>query len=130
MSEPDRVRVLDADRGPALDIVEGSEGSARAVVWPGIGAQLRSMQIITLADGARTVTLRHPGEAVYYVLDGAGEATDGAAPDGQPIVEGSMVHVGPDTPYAFLAGPGGLEVVGGPSPADPAIYEGIAEATG
>jgi quercetin dioxygenase-like cupin family protein len=127
--EPDRVRVLDADRGPALDIVEGA-GSARAVVWPGVGADLRSMQIISLEAGARTVTLRHPGEAVYYVLGGAGEATDGVAPDGQPIAEGSMVHVGPDTAYAFLAGPGGLELVGGPSPADPALYEGIAEATG
>jgi quercetin dioxygenase-like cupin family protein len=129
VSEPNRVRVLDADRGPALDIVEGS-GSARAVVWPGVGAELRSMQIISLEDGARTVTLRHPGEAVYYVLRGAGEATDGAAEAGQPIAEGSMVHIGPETAYAFRAGPGGLELVGGPSPADADMYEGIAEAAG
>ena len=70
------VRVLDAgEECPALPLVEG-EGVARAVIWPGIGAQLRSMHRISLAPGARTIPQRHPMEAVYYVLSGGGTVRD------------------------------------------------------
>jgi len=41
-----------------------------------------------------------------------------------------MVHVGPRTAYRFAAGPGGLEIFGGPCPCDPASYGEAAGAHG
>jgi quercetin dioxygenase-like cupin family protein len=110
----DRVQVL-GPGGPTLELVDG-EGSARALVWPGVGARLRSMHLVTLGAGARTRPQRHDDEAVYYVIAGAGTVGPNA------VEEGSMVHVAPGVPYAFEAGDGGLELVGGPSPADEALY--------
>jgi hypothetical protein len=115
------VAVVGAGSGPELDIVAG-EGVARAVIWPGMGARLRSMHRISLAPGSRTVTLRHPADAVYYVIAGDGEARDRDAGTSGPLTEGSMVHVDRETTYELLAGAGGIELVGGPAPADPALY--------
>jgi mannose-6-phosphate isomerase-like protein (cupin superfamily) len=114
----------EGDHGPLLPIVE--EGSARAIVWPGIGATHRSMHRIELAAASRTTTLRHPTEAVYYVIRGDGavhDPDDGS--DGQRLVEGSMIHVEPGTAYRFEAGEAGILLLGGPCPADPTLYEQI-----
>jgi hypothetical protein len=106
--------------GPSLPIVKGA-GSARAVIWPGTGATMRSIHLIQLAPSSGTVPLAHPTESVYYVLAGTGTvAGDGPSP-ATPLAAGSMVHVGPGTGYRFAAGTGGLEnvvSVGGPCPAD------------
>jgi quercetin dioxygenase-like cupin family protein len=119
------VRVLDAgEECPALPLVEG-EGVARAVIWPGIGARLRSMHRISLAPGARTIAQRHPMEAVYYVLSGDGTVRDPEHPPARPLVEGAMVHVEPGTAYVLEAGSAGIEILGGPCPADPALYSGL-----
>jgi quercetin dioxygenase-like cupin family protein len=116
------VRVVRAaDHGPRLPIVEG-EGCARAIVWPGGGAALRSMHRIELAGGSRTVALQHPMEAVYYVMRGDGVVRDPGEGGGQALVEGSMVHVEPGTAYAFQAGDAGILLLGGPCPADPTLY--------
>jgi quercetin dioxygenase-like cupin family protein len=116
------VRVLGAsEECPALPLVDG-EGLARALIWPGIGAHLRSMHRISLAPGVRTIAQRHPMEAVYYVLSGGGIVRDPEHPPEQPLVEGSMVHVEPGTAYVLEAGPEGIEILGGPCPADPALY--------
>ena len=117
--------MLDAgEECPALPLVDG-EGVARAVIWPGIGAQLRSMHRISLAPGARTIPQRHPMEAVYYVMSGGGIVSRPRAPTEQPLVEGAMVHVEPGTAYVLEAGPEGIEILGGPCPADPALYAGL-----
>ena len=72
MPAPREVRVLRAaDHGPPLPIVEG-EGSARPIVWPGVGAAFRALHRIELAAGSRTVPLKHAMEAAYYVIRGAG----------------------------------------------------------
>jgi len=115
------VAIVGGEDGPELDIVEG-EGSARAVIWPGMGARLRSMHRISLGPGSRTAELRHPADAVYYVIDGDGEARDREAGTDEPLVTGSMVHVDRGTAYELVAGAGGMEIVGGPAPADPALY--------
>jgi len=120
----DEVQVLDASVGPELPIVEG-EGRAHAIIWPGMGAELRSMQRISLAGGAAMKELRHPGEAVYYVIEGTGETHDPETGESQALIEGSMVHVEPETSYVIRAGDDGMELVGGPSPPDPALYEGV-----
>jgi quercetin dioxygenase-like cupin family protein len=109
--------------GPSVPIVEGAEGSARAVIWPGSGATARSIALITLAPLSRTVRLEHPGEAVYYVMRGSGSVLDDAASAENSLIEGSMVHLGARTGYRFAAGEDGLEFFGGPCPADPALYE-------
>jgi quercetin dioxygenase-like cupin family protein len=118
----DQIQVLALNHGPSLPIVEG-EGRAHAVVWPGIGAELRSIHRIELGGGARTIEMRHPSEAVYYVIDGSGRAVDFGSGEEQALRPGSMVHVEPDTTYALGAGEHGILLVGGPSPPDPALYE-------
>jgi hypothetical protein len=131
--ERDQIRILEAGKGPALPIVEGG-GYANAVIWPGMGAQLRSIHMIRLEPGARTIELSHPFEAVYSVTDGSGEALDagaragGEALDagaGYPVRDGSMVHIDAGTPYTFRAGPEGMSLLGGPSPPDPALYQDL-----
>jgi quercetin dioxygenase-like cupin family protein len=125
MTGSNEVRVLGVgEECPALPLVDG-EGVARALIWPGIGAHLRSMHRISLAPGARTIPQRHPMEAVYYVLSGGGIVRDPEHPPEQPLVEGAMVHVEPGTAYVLEAGPEGIEILGGPCPADPALYPGL-----
>jgi quercetin dioxygenase-like cupin family protein len=124
MSSADTVQVLDV-AGPELPLVEG-EGRAQAVVWPGVGAQLRSMHVISLGAGSRTVDQRHAGEAVYYAIEGSGQVWDPTEGERQPLVTGSMVHVEPGTAYAIEAGADGLKLVGGPSPVDLSLYPGEA----
>jgi quercetin dioxygenase-like cupin family protein len=119
-----RVVVLDASEGAAVEIVDEG-GRAHAIVWPGMGARLRSMQRISLEPKGRTVPMTHPSEAVYYVISGSGIVRDGSNASTETLVEGSMAHVDPGTPYVLCAGSEGLELVGGPAPADPALYESL-----
>lgn len=80
------------------------------------------MHRISLGSGGRITRQSHEMEAVYYVMAGTGSVGE---PDGgseQSLLEGSMVHVEPGTAYRFLAGAEGLELLGGPCPADPALY--------
>lgn len=123
MAERDAVQILDAGPDcPRLDIVEG-DGEARAVVWPGTGATLRSLHRIALAPGSRTIALTHPSETVYYVIEGGGEAVDLDLDETHALVEGAMAHLDPGTAHRLRAGDGGMVVVGGPCPPDPALYE-------
>jgi quercetin dioxygenase-like cupin family protein len=115
------IRILDAATGPELPIIEGG-GVARAIVWPGVGAELRSLHRIWLEPGATTVTLAHPSDAVYYVLEGSGSAHDESTGAAHEVRQGSMFHVDAGTSYAIIAGDGAMQLVGGPAPADPAMY--------
>ena len=124
MGETEGIQVLALDQGPALSIVEG-KGRAHAVIWPGMGAQLRSIHRIELGPAARTAAMRHPSEAVYSVLAGTGDAVDLDAPETQALGPGSMVHIDAGTAYVLSAGEEGLLLVGGPSPPDPALYAGL-----
>jgi mannose-6-phosphate isomerase-like protein (cupin superfamily) len=119
-----KVEVLDADRGPELAII-ASRGRAHAVVWPGMGAELRSLHHITLEPQGETVDLAHPSEAVYCVLEGSGEIADAAAGTSQPLVAGSMTHIDAGTRYVVRADDAGMVLFGGPSPADHALYASI-----
>ena len=122
----DRIVVLDADDAahPSLPIVEG-EGSAHAVIWPGMGAALRSLHMITLESGARTIDMRHEGEAVYFVRDGVATVQDHDAGDAHEVPSGRMFFVDPGTRYAIHAADGRCQLIGGPSPPDPTLYEGL-----
>ncbi len=124
MSE-NRVQVL---RGSAeavpLPLID-SGGEALAVVWPGVGSQHRSLHRLLLEPGGRTVELRHPSESVYYLRSGSAAVTDGDSGERHPLIEGSMVHVDQSTAHQFEAGAEGAEIVGGPCPPDPSIYESL-----
>jgi mannose-6-phosphate isomerase-like protein (cupin superfamily) len=126
----DRVVVIPGEgEGPELAIVDGP-GTARAVVWPGMGAVDRSVHRIRLREGGRTIPLAHPSEAVYYVVAGSGKVVDGAGAE-QEIVPGSFVHVQPESTYSLVAGDAEIELAGGPCPPDPALYEdGLTPASG
>lgn len=115
------VQVIDAHQGEvSLDLVSVN-GRAWPVIWPQTGARLRSLHRIDLKPGGETRLLRHPMEAVYYVLSGEGEVDDDA---GQrfALVEGSMVHIQPHTAYRFAAS-GTLALIGGPCPVDATLYD-------
>jgi quercetin dioxygenase-like cupin family protein len=108
--------------GPSLDII-ASGGSARAVIWPAMGASLRSMHRISLGAGGRTVELEHPSEAVYYLMSGSGSVRDSL--EVHTLRMGSMFLVEAGTSYVIKAGAEGAELVGGPCPPDPSLYSGL-----
>ena len=126
MSELARVEVLRAGSGPELPLIEHG-GHARAIVWPGVGARLRSMHRIELAPGGATKQLTHPSDAAYYVIAGGGDVTEDGEASGERLVAGSMVYVERGTAYRFRAGSEGLDLVGGPAPADRALYRELME---
>ena len=115
-----RVEVHDASDGTPLSLI-AARGRAWAVIWPGMGARSRSLHRVSLARSGATLWLRHPMEAVYYVLAGSG-GVENAAGARYALVEGSMVHVAPHGGYRFEAGDPGLEFIGGPCAVDPALY--------
>ena len=117
-----RVSVFGVEEdSPELAIVDG-EGSARAILWPGVGAEIRSMHRISLGAGAQTKEMNHPMETVYYIIEGSGIVSDPSASTDEPLIEGSMIFVEPNTPYVIRADNGGIEIMGGPCPPDPALY--------
>jgi mannose-6-phosphate isomerase-like protein (cupin superfamily) len=122
---PREVRVIpdDSETVP-LALVEQS-GTARALVWPGVGAHMRSMHRISLQRGGRTVPLHHPMEAVYYVIEGGVEVEDLDSRKRQLVGPGGMFLVDPGTMYRIESGANGSELVGGPCPADPRLYHGL-----
>lgn len=109
--------------GAEVPVVEG--GSCLPIIWPGMGAVERSLHQFRLPAGASTVDLRHPVEAVYYVVEGEVEVTDLDEGSTTTLGLGAMFHVEPDTGYRFASAGGDCVVLGGPCPADPVLYAGM-----
>jgi quercetin dioxygenase-like cupin family protein len=119
---PREIRVVaESGKLASMPIID-SDGTAQALVWPGMGAHLRSMHRVSLSHGGRTVALRHPMEAVYYVIDGEVAVDDIEAGTGQRVGPGGMFLIDPGTSYRISAVKDGTEIVGGPCPADPELY--------
>jgi mannose-6-phosphate isomerase-like protein (cupin superfamily) len=120
--------ITSQDWGPDLGIVRGA-GRCTPVIWPGVGAQHRSMHLLVLGPASSTVELRHPSEAAYYVVEGEALVEDHDEGTSQPLVTGSMFHVGAGTPYVIAAVGDGVTLLGGPCPPDRALYlPGLADA--
>lgn len=119
----DPVTVIDSrhSRKP-LHIVRGA-GEAFAVLSPDNGAHFRSFNVLDLRSGDTTRELCHASECVYYVESGDGQIVDTADGSGQPLIEGSMIHIGARDGYRLEAGSAGMRLVGGCVPVDPALYE-------
>lgn len=120
------VSIIDsAGACPEIPIIDGA-GNAKVVLWPGNGAEFRTMHIIRLEGGAATIALSHPSDCVYYVAEGGGAVVDLATGERSPVVEGSMVHIDKGDGYRLEAeAAGGMTVLGGPCPADPALYAAL-----
>lgn len=118
---PPAVRVVKRGAGLALPLVAG-EGSAVAIVWPGMGAQHRTIHRFNLGPLASTVPQQHAGEAVYAVLEGDATIVDLADGESRTLTVGAMIHLDPETRYNFRAGESGAVILGGPCPPDPGLY--------
>jgi quercetin dioxygenase-like cupin family protein len=126
ISVPRFVRILPDDPTiHPLPIIE-SNGRAWAVAWPDTGAHLRSLHRLSLDADGRSRSLGHPMEAVYYVMSGTAYIDSPSLNRVWTLPAGSMALVHPGTRYRFCGGPSGAEVVGGPCPADPGMYSGVA----
>jgi hypothetical protein len=62
-------------------------------------------------------------EAVYYVISGDLVVEDLESGTSHLLISGSMAFVEAHTGYRFVAGQGGSELVGGPCPPDPGLYQ-------
>ncbi|GAA1143015.1 cupin domain-containing protein [Nocardioides aquiterrae] len=111
-----------AEWGPDLGFVSG--GSWREIVGPAQGAVCRSFYDLVLGAGATSRPLAHPGEAVYYVVEGTVTLLEHVESGSvsHSLGEGSMIHVPGRSVYSFESA-SGARLVGGPSPVDPQIGE-------
>jgi quercetin dioxygenase-like cupin family protein len=121
-----RVAVIDPRTAhcPELPLIEPGSGEVRAIVWPGVGARLRSLHEFFLNPGAETVEQSHGGEAVYYVVDGHVEVHDLTTGEVHGLVPGSMIHIDPKTRYTFSTSQS-ARLVGGPCPVDFGLYQAL-----
>ena len=95
-------------------------------LWPGRGALYRTIQIIELHGGDRTIEFSHRNDSVYYVKAGEGSVIDVKEGVNLPLVEGSMIHIDAGDTYRFEAnGADGLTLIGGPCPADERLYASL-----
>lgn len=117
------VQVIDSSVARRPLAVVDSAGEAYAILWPGNGARYRTVNIIDLSERGRTIDLNHAQECVYYIAEGNGVVRDLASGEGQDLVEGSMIHIGPQDGYRLEAGLQGMKAIGGCVPVDPAIYD-------
>lgn len=127
-SDPSRtVQVIDsAVNSRKIALIDG-RGSASVVLWPGNGARFRTMQLLKMEGGDRTIDLCHTQDSAYYIIAGSGLVRDLATGTAQDLVEGSILHIDHHDGYRFEAGPDGMHAVGGPVPADPALYDHLIE---
>jgi mannose-6-phosphate isomerase-like protein (cupin superfamily) len=116
------IQVVDAVHSQEIPIVDGI-GNAKVVIWPGMGARYRTFQIINLGENSKTVQLCHPAsDAAYYVLKGQGRILDISTGQSQELGEGGMVHIDANDRYQFVASLSGMDLLGGPCPADASLY--------
>jgi len=122
------VQIIDTrlDRAP-LAVVRGT-GAAHAVLRGSNGAHFRTFNTIELGAGSSTVDLCHGEECAWYITTGSGAVRDLTDDSVQPLIEGSMIHIGRGDRYRVEAGAEGLSAVWGTVPLDPAFYESYLEA--
>jgi mannose-6-phosphate isomerase-like protein (cupin superfamily) len=119
------IQVIDSVHSQEIPIVDGI-GNAKVVVWPGTGARHRTFQVINLGENSKTVQLCHPeSDAAYYVLKGQGSVFDIGTGQSHDLGEGGMVHIDAKDRYQFVASSSGMDLLGGPCPADISLYAGL-----
>lgn len=99
-------------------------GRVRALLRPEVGARQRALLYVELPAAATSTVLRHPAEAAYFVVRGAGAVVERDR-IAHPVREAQMVFVPAGLAYR-LVGP--AVFVGGPCPPDPALAPPPAQA--
>lgn len=101
-----------------------SNGTWREIVGPREGAACRSLYNVEVGAGGVSQELVHPGEAVYYVVEGHATVTEylRRGTTSHVLVEGSMFHVPPGSAYS-IESTDGARLLGGPSPVDLGLGE-------
>ena len=119
------IQVIDSVHSQEIPIVDGI-GNAKVVICRGTGARHRTFQVINLGENSKTVQLCHPeSDAAYYVLKGQGRVFDVGTGEAQELGEGGMVHIDAKDRYQFVASVSGMDLLGGPCPADISLYAGL-----
>lgn len=110
------VRVFDpSHEGVAVPLISRQ---ARLVVWPGVGAQLASMNFVVLEPGEANVPHRHDGsEDTIFVVEGRGVVVDTDRGRAYPVEGGCVVHVPVGVGHVVEAETR-MVSVGGPCPPD------------
>jgi len=89
--------------GAAADWVE-RDGSATAVIWPGVGAVKRSIALVILEPEGGNSSSRARERVGLLRARRIGRRSRDAENEVTAVAEGSMVHVGIGTGYRFVAG--------------------------
>ncbi len=107
-----------------LPLVEGGEGVAKAIIWPGMGAKYGSMNYFVMPPGEKNVLHSHKEEEdMFYVVQGSGYILDGDK-NKHTFKKGDFVYVTPGEPHAVVSeGPEDFISVGGPTPPDEELYK-------
>lgn len=107
-----------------LPFVDGSQGVAKAIIWPGMGAKFGSMHYFVMPPGEKNVPHSHETmEDMFYVVQGKGYIIDG---DNKKhyFTKGDFVYVPPKCIHAVVSeGPEDFISVGGPTPPDAEMYK-------
>lgn len=111
--------------GPDLGLV--SHGTWREIVGPAQGAVCRSLYDVVIAPEGATDSLVHPGEAVYYVVDGSATAVERTLSGDvcHELSAGGMIHIPGGANYS-LRSTDGARLIGGPCPVDELLGERLA----
>jgi len=117
------IKILKADKDfVEIPLVKG--GTAKAIIWPGMGAKHGSMHYIVMKPGEENIMHKHKeSEDMFYIVQGSGVVVDGDTEEEHPFEKGDFVFVEPNTKHAVKSlGPEDYISVGGPSPADIEVY--------
>ncbi len=120
---PYEARVVQPTEWAEAIPLTGEGGVCLPIIWPGMGAVERSLHQFQLPVGVSTLVFEHPSEAVYYVISGEIDVVETAVGSSTRIDTGAMFHVESGTEYRFAGASELAVVIGGPCPADPALYQ-------
>lgn len=94
---------------------------ARLIVWPGVGAQIASMNHVILEPGESNVPhAHHASEDTIFILEGRGTVRDFDHDVVLPVETGCVIHVPEGIQHAVTAETR-MVSVGGPCPSDRAM---------
>jgi|AntRauTorcE11898_2_1112593.scaffolds.fasta_scaffold21724_2 quercetin dioxygenase-like cupin family protein len=101
------------------------EGTAKAIIWPGMGAKYGVMNYFVMKPGGENVPHKHDdSEDMFYIAQGQGVVADLDNNIEHPIEAGCFVYVEPGTMHAAKSyGPDDYISIGGPTPPDPEMFK-------
>ncbi len=112
---PVRVFHIDRDGIPLPPVISKQ---ARLIVWPGVGAEVASMNHVILEAGESNVPHAHDhSEDTIFILEGRGTVRDYTNDLDLPVEAGCVIHVPQAITHAVTARTR-MVSVGGPCPPD------------